>query len=53
MISSLQIGKMDGEIIEDFIIKENYEIEVYSRKDSTEKRVLEKKYKILENGLIK
>lgn len=53
VISSLQIGKMDGEIIEDFIIKENYEIEVYSRKDSTEKRVLKKKYKILENGLIK
>lgn len=53
VISSLQIGKMDGENISDFIIKNNYEVEIYSRKDSNEKRVLEKKYKIQDDGLIK
>ncbi|CAA7387200.1 hypothetical protein [Chryseobacterium fistulae] len=44
---------MDGEKIEDFIIKENYEIELYSRKDSAEKRVLKRIYRVQKDGLIK
>ncbi|CAH0266473.1 hypothetical protein [Chryseobacterium sp. Bi04] len=53
VVSSLQIGKMNGETIEDFVIKENYEIELYSRKNSDEKRILKKKYKLQDNGMIK
>ncbi|RMZ58428.1 hypothetical protein D1632_12460 [Chryseobacterium nematophagum] len=53
VVSSLQIGKMDGEKIEDFIIKANYEIELYSRKDSAEKRVLKRIYRVQKGGLIK
>ncbi|CAA7197351.1 hypothetical protein [Chryseobacterium potabilaquae] len=53
VVSSLQIGKMDGEKIEDFIIKENYEIELYSRKNSAEKRVLKRIYRVQKDGLIK
>ncbi|MDR6923079.1 hypothetical protein [Chryseobacterium sp. 2987] len=48
IISSLQIGKMDGETIEDFVITETFDINIYTRNNSTEKRVLKKKYKIME-----
>jgi hypothetical protein len=53
IISSLQIAKMDGETIEDFLITENYDIELYTRRNATEKRLLKKKYKIENNGLLK
>lgn len=52
VISSKQIAKMDENTIEDFVIKENYEIELYLRKNSTEKRALKKKYKISPDGQI-
>jgi len=53
IISSLQIGKMDGETIEDFVITETLDINIYTRNNSTEKRVLKKKYKIQNDGAIK
>lgn len=53
IISSLQIGKMDGETIEDFVITETFDINIYIRNNSTEKRVLKKKYKIQNDGAIK
>lgn len=52
VISSLQIGKMDGVSIEDFIITKKQEVEIYSRKDAYERRNLIRKYKINQNGVI-
>lgn len=52
VISSLQIGQMDGETLKNFTITENHEIEIYSRNNSDERRNLIKKYKIQPNGLI-
>ncbi|WP_419868508.1 hypothetical protein [Chryseobacterium sp. CT-SW4] len=53
VISSIQVANMDGETIEDFLINEKYDIELYTRNDAGEKRVLKKKYKIQANGIIK
>ncbi|MFS4474554.1 hypothetical protein [Chryseobacterium sp. T20] len=53
LISSLQIAKFDGETVEDFVITKDFEIELYNRKDATEKRILKRKYKILKDGFIK
>lgn len=52
VISSLQIAKMDGESIEDFIINKNFEIDLFSRKNTDEQRVLKRKYKISNDGII-
>ncbi|WP_347217269.1 hypothetical protein [Chryseobacterium sp.] len=52
-VSSLQIAEFDGETVNDFIITSNFEIELYTRKNTTEKRILKKKYKILPDGRIK
>lgn len=52
-ISSLQIAEFDGETVNDFIINKNFEIELYTRKNTTEKRILKKKYKIQPDGKIK
>ncbi|MGE8553950.1 MAG: hypothetical protein ACN6OB_08430 [Chryseobacterium jejuense] len=53
VISSLQIAEFDGETVNDFIITRNFEIELYTRKNTTEKRILKKKYKIQSDGKIK
>jgi hypothetical protein len=53
LISSLQIAKFDGETVEDFVITKDFEVELYTRKDASEKRILKKKYKIQEDGFIK
>lgn len=53
LISSLEIAEFDGETVNDFIITKNFEIELYTRKNTTEKRILKKKYKIQPDGKIK
>lgn len=53
LISSLQIAEFDGETVNDFIITKNFDIELYTRKNTTEKRILKRKYKIQPNGKIK
>lgn len=53
VISSLQIAKFDGKSVNDFIITKDFKIELYSRKNTDEKRVLNKIYKIQEDGTIK
>lgn len=53
VISSLQIAEFDGETVNDFIITRNFEIELYTRKNTTEKRILKKKYKIQPDGKLK
>lgn len=53
IISSLQIAQFDGESVNDFIITKDFKIELYSRKNTDEKRVLKKVYKIQEDGIIK
>lgn len=53
VISSKQIAKMDGKLIEDFIINENFEIELFSRKNIDGKRILKKSFKVQEDGLMK
>ncbi|SDJ81197.1 hypothetical protein [Chryseobacterium jejuense] len=53
VISSLQIAEFDGETVNDFIITKNFEIELYTRKNTTEKRILKKKYRIQPDGKIK
>jgi hypothetical protein len=52
VISSLQIAKFDGETVNDFTINKDFEIELYSRTDTNEKRILKKKYKIQKDGSI-
>ncbi|AZA92339.1 Uncharacterised protein [Chryseobacterium nakagawai] len=53
LLSSLQIAEFDGETVNDFIITKNFDIELYTRKNTTEKRILKKKYKIQPDGKIK
>lgn len=53
LISSLEIAEFDGITVNDFIITKNFEIELYTRKNTTEKRILKKKYKIQPDGKIK
>lgn len=52
VISSLQIAKFDGETVNDFTINKDFEIELYSRKDTSEKKTLKKKYRIQKDGSI-
>lgn len=52
IISFLEIAKFDGEKIEDFIIKENFEVELYLRKDASQQRLIQKRYKMQDNGSI-
>nr|AIW81372.1 hypothetical protein [uncultured bacterium TB306_p] len=53
MISSLKIGQSDGETIQDFVINSDFEIQLYSRNNSTEKRVLKKTYILQNDGILK
>lgn len=53
VISSLEIAEFDGETVNDFIITKNFEIELYTRKNTTEKRILKKKYQIQPDGKLK
>lgn len=53
LISSLQIAKFDEQTVEDFLITKDFEVELYTRKDATEKRILKKKYKIQKDGFIR
>lgn len=52
LISSLEIGLMDGESIKQFNISKDYVINLYKRKNTTEKKVFYKSYVIDENGVI-
>jgi len=52
IISSLEIGVMDGESITQFNISKDYKINLYKRKNTTEKNVLFKAYNIDKNGSI-
>lgn len=52
IISSLEIGIMDGESITQFTIYKDYKINLYKRKNTTEKNVFFKSYKIDKNGSI-
>lgn len=52
-IAELQIAEFDGETVNDFIINKNFDIELYTRKNTIEKRKLKKKYKIQPDGKIK
>lgn len=53
IISSLEIARIDGNNIKDFIITPNYEIQIYTRHNKKEKRVLKKKYWLQNDGSIK
>jgi len=52
IISSLEIGLMDGESITHFNISKDYTISLYKRKNTTEKKVLYKSYVIDNKGAI-
>jgi len=52
IISSLEIGLMDGESITQFNISKDYTISLYKRKNTTEKKVLYKSYVIDNKGAI-
>ena len=52
IISSLQIGKMDGKTIKDFTISKDHKIRIYSRKTSKNPRILQMTYKITNTGEI-
>lgn len=52
IISSLEIGLMDGESITQFTISKDYKINLYKRKNSSEKNVFFKSYSIDKNGII-
>lgn len=52
IISSLEIGLMDGESIIQFVITKDYVINLYKRKNSTEKNVKWKSYNINLDGKI-
>jgi len=52
IISSLEIGLMDGESITQFNISKDYIISLYKRKNTTEKKVFFKSYVIDDKGSI-
>lgn len=52
LISSLEIGIMDGESIMQFNISKDYKINLYKRKNTNEKGILFKSYSIDNNGSI-
>lgn len=52
VISSLEIGLMDGESITEFNISKDYIISLYKRKNTTEKKVFFKSYIIDDKGSI-
>ncbi|MBF4516826.1 hypothetical protein IRZ71_10740 [Flavobacterium sp. ANB] len=52
IISSLEIGIMDGGSITQFVISKDYKINLYKRKNTTEKNVFFKSYNIDKNGSI-
>lgn len=52
LISSLEIGLMDGESIKQFNISKDYVINLYKRKNTSEKNVFYKSYIIDDNGVI-
>ncbi|MET3019224.1 hypothetical protein [Flavobacterium hydatis] len=52
IISSLEIGIMDGESIMQFNISKDYVINLYKKKNATQKNVLYKSYVINANGII-
>lgn len=53
VVNSLQIAKIDGESIDDFVITKNFSIELYSRKNSIDRKKLNKVYRIQKDGSIK
>lgn len=53
VVSYLQIAEFDGKSIDDFVIAKNFSIELYSRKNSTDKKILKKTYRIQKDGNIK
>lgn len=53
IISSIEIGIMDGESIVQFNISRDYIISLYKKKNANEKKVFLKSYIITDNGIIK
>lgn len=44
---------MDGETINEFVINKNYDIELYVKNNSTEQKILKKKYRLQDDGTFK